>query len=63
MGWVLLVCPAAADDRSHDNLAHKVKIRDVASVEVETYHKTSLVLLHDPGHSLDERILREQFRY
>jgi flagellar P-ring protein FlgI len=33
MGWVLLVCPAAADDRSHDNLAHKVKIRDVASVE------------------------------
>jgi NAD+ kinase len=24
---------------------------------------TSLVLLHDPGHSLDERILREQFRY
>jgi NAD+ kinase len=39
------------------------EIRDVASVEIETDHKTSLVLLHDPGHSLDERILREQFRY
>jgi hypothetical protein len=24
---------------------------------------TSLMLLHDPGHSLDERILREQFVY
>jgi NAD+ kinase len=23
--------------------------------------KTDLTLLHDPGHSLDERILREQF--
>jgi NAD+ kinase len=22
---------------------------------------TALILLHDPGHSLDERILREQF--
>jgi NAD+ kinase len=24
---------------------------------------TDLVLLHDPDHSLDERILREQFVY
>ena len=32
-------------------------------VDVETDHETSLVLLHDPGHSLDERILREQFGY
>jgi NAD+ kinase len=43
--------------------ADHYEIRDVASVEIETEHKTSLVLLHDPGHSLDERILREQFRY
>ena len=43
--------------------ADHYEIRDVASVDVETDHKTSLVLLHDPGHSLDERILREQFRY
>jgi NAD+ kinase len=30
---------------------------------VETWldHATNLTLLHDPGHSLDERILREQF--
>ena len=26
-------------------------------------HSVYLVLLHDPGHSLDERILREQFGY
>jgi len=32
-------------------------------VEIETDHETALVLLHDPGHSLDERILREQFGY
>ena len=32
-------------------------------VDIAMDHKTSLVLLHDPGHSLDERILREQFVY
>ena len=25
-------------------------------------HSTGLELLHDPGHSMEERILREQFR-
>ena len=32
-GWALLLCRAAAGDRTHDDPAHKVKIRDVASVE------------------------------
>ncbi len=43
--------------------ADHFEIRDVARGDVETDHATSLVLLHDPGHSLDERILREQFGY
>ncbi|MGO9742925.1 MAG: NAD kinase [Roseiarcus sp.] len=43
--------------------ADHFEIRRVQRVEVATDHDTSLVLLHDPGHSLDERILREQFGY
>ncbi len=39
------------------------EFRDVVSVDVEMDHATRLVLLHDPGHSLEERILREQFGY
>jgi NAD+ kinase len=37
------------------------EIRDVRRVDIEMDFATGLVLLHDPGHSLDERILREQF--
>jgi NAD+ kinase len=37
------------------------EIKDVVTIEVGMDHETGLVLLHDPGHSLDERILREQF--
>jgi NAD+ kinase len=44
-------------------VADHTEIRDVCSVEIAMDHKTGLVLLHDPGHSLEERILREQFGY
>ncbi len=44
-------------------VADHFEIKDVARVEVRMDHQTGLVLLHDPGHSLDERILREQFGY
>ena len=37
--------------------------RDVRRVEIETDLATDLVLLHDATHSLDERILREQFGF
>jgi len=37
------------------------EVRDVASVDIKMDTTKSMVLLHDPGHSLDERILREQF--
>jgi len=41
--------------------ADHFEIKDVATIEIAMDHETGLVLLHDPGHSLDERILREQF--
>ena len=34
-----------------------------ASVEIGMDHEISIPMLFDPGHSLDERILREQFGY
>lgn len=37
------------------------EVRDVATVDIVMDREKSMVLLHDPGHSLDERILREQF--
>ena len=52
-----------AEKRPVAAVADHFEIRDVARVDVETDHATSLILLHDPGHSLDERILREQFGY
>ena len=52
-----------ADKRPVAATADHFEIRRVRRVEVATDHDTTLVLLHDPGHSLDERILREQFGY
>lgn len=39
------------------------EFRDLDCVDIEMDHATDLVLLHDAGHSLEERILREQFGY
>jgi NAD+ kinase len=39
------------------------EVRSVASVDVSMDHKISINLLFDPGHNLDERILREQFGF
>jgi NAD+ kinase len=50
-----------ADKRPVAATADHFEIRRVHRVEIATDHDTTLVLLHDPGHSLDERILREQF--
>ena len=52
-----------ADKRPVAATADHFEIRRVQRVEIATDHDTTLVLLHDPGHSLDERILREQFGY
>ncbi len=52
-----------ADKRPVAAAADHFQIRRVDRVAVAMDRATSLILLHDPGHSLDERILREQFRY
>jgi NAD+ kinase len=44
-------------------VADHTEFRDVAKVDVSMDRSIDLVMLHDPGHSLDERILREQFGY
>ena len=51
------------DKRPVSAVADHFETRNVARVEIAMDHATGLVLLHDPGHSLDERILREQFGY
>ncbi len=52
-----------AQKRPVSVVADHDEFRDVVSIDVEMDHETRLVLLHDPGHSLEERILREQFGY
>jgi NAD+ kinase len=39
------------------------EVRAVRAVEIHMDHGIAIPMLFDPGHSLDERILREQFGY
>jgi len=39
------------------------EVRSVRAVEIKLDHTISMHMLFDPGHSLDERILSEQFGY
>jgi len=41
--------------------ADNKEIRNIVKVTIEQDNKTSLTLLFDPAHGLDEKILREQF--
>lgn len=50
-----------ADKRPVSAVADHLETRDARSIEIQMDHEVELTLLHDPGHSLDERILREQF--
>ena len=52
-----------ADKRPVSAVADHFEVRHVVHVEIAMDQETGLMLLHDPGHSLDERILREQFGY
>jgi NAD+ kinase len=52
-----------AEKRPVSAVADAAEVRSVTRVDVQMDHSIDLVLLHDPGHSLDERILREQFGY
>lgn len=52
-----------AEKRPVSAVADHTQIDEVRSVEIEIDRNVDLVMMHDPGHSLDERILREQFGY
>jgi NAD+ kinase len=52
-----------ADKRPVAAVADHYEVRDVRVVDVMMDRKISMHMLFDPGHSLDERILREQFGY
>ena len=41
--------------------ADAVEVRDVASVDVQAAPEIEMSLLYDPGHGLEERLIREQF--
>lgn len=42
-------------------VADQKEVRDIAQVSLEIAREAQLTLLFDPGHSLDERIVAEQF--
>lgn len=50
-----------AEKRPVSATADHEEVRNVSAVDIAMDTSRDMVLLHDPGHSLDERILREQF--
>jgi len=52
-----------AEKRPVAAVADHDEVRDVRVVDVMMDREISMHMLFDPGHSLDERILREQFGY
>jgi len=51
------------DKRPVSAVADNTEIRDVTRVDVAEDRSISMTMLFDAGHSLDERILAEQFHY
>ena len=52
-----------SDRRPVAAVADHDEVRNVRSVDIRMDHSIGMTILFDPGHSLDERILREQFQY
>jgi NAD+ kinase len=52
-----------ADKRPVAAVADHDEVRSVRAVDVWMDHSIAINMLFDPGHSLDERILREQFGF
>jgi NAD+ kinase len=52
-----------ADKRPVAAVADHDEVRAVLSVDIQMDHGIAMQMLFDPGHSLDERIVREQFGY
>jgi NAD+ kinase len=53
----------STDRRPVAAVADHDEVRDVSKVDIQMDHSIAMSILFDPGHSLDERILREQFQY
>jgi NAD+ kinase len=51
------------DKRPVAAVADHVEVRNVKAVEISEDKKRSVQILFDPGHSLAERVLKEQFRF
>jgi NAD+ kinase len=51
------------DKRPVSAVADHVEMRKVVRVEIEQASRVDLYMMFDPDHSLDERVLAEQFRY
>jgi NAD+ kinase len=52
-----------ADKRPVAAVADHDEVRSVRNVDISMDHSISINMLFDPGHNLDERILREQFGF
>jgi NAD+ kinase len=52
-----------AEKRPVAAVADHDEVRNVRAVDIKMDHAIAMQLLFDPGHNLDERIVREQFRY
>jgi len=52
-----------AEKRPCAAVADHTEVRSVKSVDIRMDHDIAMHMLFDPGHSLDERIIREQFGY
>jgi NAD+ kinase len=62
-GAAVTVTVLEADKRPVAAVADHTQVDEVTRVDIRMDHTTDLLMMHDPGHSLDERILREQFGY
>ena len=51
------------DKRPVSAVADHFETRNIVAVEIAQAENIDLFMMFDPGHSLDERILAEQFRY
>lgn len=51
------------DKRPVSATADYTEARDIRTVSVEEDHENTVVMLFDPEHNLEERILNEQFQY
>jgi len=60
---VVLIEVLEPDKRPVSAVADNTEFRDVLAVEIREASDVDIFMMFDPGHSLAERILREQFDY